>query len=147
MKKINLFISFMLFFINAYSQIDVNATYIEENCSLLFSITNQEDKTIVIADVPIVPVTNKIKISLYPQNGTEPYKDYYGNTLGAKDGSNLIILEPKESYNHTYVHLSSFKKGPYSKIEVSYVIMYGFYDIKDNNETKIVVGNKVINID
>lgn len=45
MRKHHLIIAFVLFFTNVYSQIDVNATYIKENNSLKFTITNQEERT------------------------------------------------------------------------------------------------------
>ena len=146
MKKIHLIIVLMLSFVNAHSQIDVNATYIKENNNLKFTITNKEDKTIAIADIPIHPEANKVWISLYPKDDSAPYKEWYGYTLGAKERSNIIILKPNESYSHTYTHLTSCKKGPYSKIEVTYCILYGFYEIPID-DLKPVVGTKEIKFD
>ena len=146
MKKIHLIIVLMLSFVNAHSQIDVNATYIKENNNLKFTITNKEEKTIALIDMPTRPDINKVWISLYPKDNSVPYEDWYGQTLGTKERSNIIILKPNESYSHTYTHLTSCKKGPYSKIEVTYCILYGFYEIPIG-DLKPVVGTKEIKFD
>lgn len=124
MKKIYSIIVFVLFFVNAYSQIKVSVKHIEKENSLVLSILNIGTDTILISDSHHNRLS-MVKISLYPQDNSEKFETWC--TLGTNQthkSLHIIELAPNKNYNYTYKNLSSWKKGPYNKIELYYDLVY-----------------------
>lgn len=111
---------FLCYLADAHSQIKVSIKHIEQENSLRLSITNTDTDTIMVSDSRHNRLS-MVTISLYPQDGSKPYKDWH--TLGT-NSLHIIELSPNETYCYTYESLDSYKKGPYKKIELYYELVY-----------------------
>ena len=124
MKRTYFIVAFLFCLTSSYSQIKVSVKHIEEENSLVLSILNTGTDTILISDSHRNRLS-MVKISLYSQDNSEPCETWC--TLGTNQEPKalpIIELAPNKVNNHTYRKLSSWKKGPYNKIELYYDLVY-----------------------
>ena len=140
MKKIFILTLLLCCFTNTYSQIKVSLKHIEEEDCLMLNITNTDTDTIMINDSHHGIMLSRVMISLYPKDNSTPYKDWH--TLGT-ESSSIIELGPNQTYCYTYKPLTSYKKGPYKKIELYYNLVYRKGSLRNPRQLKyeIIRGN------